>query len=218
MDTNYVEECIAALPSPKREAAREAFREILGEGGDGHLLSRLLIVFEATAAYGRQLPTELGLVMERGLAALDSRLQETARSKTMADGALLPPDCVEDGERITPEQLTSLFRAQGVEIGRVAAAVERFRHARVTSFLGFMLASFLAGCGIVAGAFYQDFENAKSYRRYWRALESRGVGTAIAVEGKAFVLRVEGPTTTGAVWKRNAGGAVVGVELQFPEP
>src|SRR5471032_2658468 len=54
----YLEQCIAALPPEKREAARRAFEEI-SETGDDSYLSKLLAVLEANNAYARKIPKDL---------------------------------------------------------------------------------------------------------------------------------------------------------------
>jgi hypothetical protein len=52
---SYLEQCIAALPPEKREAARHAFEEI-SETGDDTYLSKLLAVLEANGAYAKMIP------------------------------------------------------------------------------------------------------------------------------------------------------------------
>src|ERR1700678_253544 len=73
---SYLEQCIAALPPEKREAARGAFAEI-SETGDDTYLSKLLAVLEANGAYAKMIPkrmTETGAKVVREMEDIASRL------------------------------------------------------------------------------------------------------------------------------------------------
>lgn len=226
MDTGYIEACVAALPAEKRPAARAAFRELIEEGGSDHLLSRLLLVFEATSAFASKIPAEITSAMERCVGALDARLKTLAESETAgATQQFAHIRALFENREAAPasdpalERLAAGVQAQSVELGRVAAAVSRFRHARVHSFIGFVVIAFLGGAAAVAGGFYKDYTNAVGYRRFWRSIQSRNVTVSSEVRGRSFVLRVDGPPVhSGTEWVRDTGGKSCGVELYFPEP
>ena len=73
---SYLEQCIAALPPEKREAARHAFEEI-SETGDDTYLSKLLAVLEANGAYAKMIPkgmTDAGAKVVRNMEDIAFRL------------------------------------------------------------------------------------------------------------------------------------------------
>jgi len=75
---SYLEQCIAALPPEKREAAWHAFQEI-SETGDDTYLSKLLAVLEANGAYAKRIPnemTEAGCKVIEGIHAVLNQLGE----------------------------------------------------------------------------------------------------------------------------------------------
>jgi hypothetical protein len=88
---SYLENCVAALPAEKREAARAAFAEISDTGADCYL-SKLLAVLEANNTYARTIPRELAAVHEQFLLDLTrdtSRIrQELREAESSRDAAL----------------------------------------------------------------------------------------------------------------------------------
>ena len=117
---SYLEQCIAALPPEKQDAARRAFEEI-SETGDDSYLSKLLAVLEANNAYARKIPKDLadtGGKLLRDMAAIAAKL---AKDQTQD----------EDRHEANLKKLLAEHRPQwenSLSLDKVAVGVEQQRH------------------------------------------------------------------------------------------
>lgn len=219
-EPSYIELCLRSLPPAKQEAARKAFHDLTDGAPDDTMLSRLLIVLEATAAYGRTIPAEIATAMQSGIAALDARLGKVASTSGVA-----PVDAAQLG--MIEERISTLAQSAGehrtlVESVRYAVEqvdrnVQRLRHARVTAVLLLMAAAAVVGAAGVVAYFKPRYEAARRISESVDYLAQRGVQLGMVDGGNdSVVFTVRGPiTANGAEWTRDAKGRVTGARLVF---
>ena len=226
MEANYIEACIEALPEPKRAAARNAFHELLSEGNDESLLVRLLLVFEATAAFASAIPSAITSSMQKGAEALDARLHLLADAAHASDEdrqrqfeRLAQALTEQRGDSSSLTRIAEGVEAQRVSISRVMSAVNRLRHLRVGVVLATALIAFLGGAALVAAVFQRSYKDAVAYRTFFHSMRARGVDVSVNTRGNDYMVRVEGhPIRPGTDWIKDASGKIVGAEIYFSQP
>lgn len=224
MADSYIELCLQALPPEKRAAARQAFAELVEGAPDDSLLSRLLIVFEATAAYGRTLPAEITAAVEKVLPSLDARLatlaqatgeDETRRLTQLRD--LLASQLPAMTEALRAAQDTDAVEGLRMAVERTERSVRRLRHLRLTAVVMLMVLAMLSGAGGVVLYFREDYVWGRRSLRHLQRLGSHGVHIGAGTDANgALVVRVEGPVSLKADWTRDIQKKVTGAELVYP--
>src|SRR5471030_2778797 len=115
----YLEQCIAALPPEKREAARRAFAEI-SETGDDSYLSKLLAVLEANSAFARTIPKDLadagGKLLRDMTGMTDKLAQQQSQDEDRREVSF---------KKLVAEQFAEL--AKTLDLDKVAVGIEKQR-------------------------------------------------------------------------------------------
>ena len=220
MAESYLEKCIQALPEAKRTAAREAFRAV-AEAGDDTLLSKLLVVLEATAAYSATIPEALVSRGDRFLADFDARLaQQATRFK--------PDDATASGDKeadhfhgadphATFDKLASALDAQKAEMGRLNRNLLRLRQARLSGLLLLLINGVLLGAGLTLTIGLNGYRQAQQSERLISRLTAAGVAVRFQDAAKGPTVFIIGPTAiTSSVLIKDAKGAATGIELVYP--
>lgn len=224
MADSYIELCLQSLPPEKQAAARQAFAELVeGAPGDS-LLSRLMIVFEATAAYGRTIPGEITAAVEKVLPALDARLAALAQAASEGDARRLIElrDFLASQLPAMAEALRAGQHAEAVEglrmaVERTERSVRRMRHLRLAVVVAFMVLAMLAGAGGVVLYFREDYEWGQRSLRHLQRLSGHGVHIGAETDANgALVVRIEGPPSMRADWLRDLQKKTTGAELIYP--
>ncbi len=137
MKKSYLEQCTECLPPEKREAAHQAYKDLV-ETGDGGFLSKLLLVMEANGAYVERIPEKLAGVLSSGLSAFDSRLTrqestelENAAAREQQFREILLEAVPVMARELSVEGLANAVEEQNVRLSKVERGVSRFRHLRV---------------------------------------------------------------------------------------
>ena len=224
---SYIEQCIQALPVAKQAAAREAFRDLLEGREDDGTLTRLLIVFEATAAYGRTIPHEMVTGMDRNLKALDERIGQLAGTVTEADDrrlaqfkTVLQAQLPAMVKTLSSEKLACVVENLRVSVDRLERSSRRQRRLRLAIVAAFMLAAAVAATGGTVAWFQKDYAAGQAARQRFAVLRDYGV-TLRLTDGGNQALRV---TVNGTIplhertWLVNGAQQNVGVEFIVPAP
>lgn len=218
-EPSYMELCLRALPAEKQTAARAAFHDLLEGSPDDSMLSRLLIVLEATAAYGRTIPAEITSAVQHGVSALDNRLAKlgTASGASGREGVELQRELL--GHVLEPlgEQRLMIESVRHA-VEAVNRDVQRLRHARVTAVLLLMIASAITGAAGLAAYFKPRYVAARSVQTSMDYLARRGIQIELGDAGNnAVAFTVTGPATAakGTDWTRDPKGRVTGAQIVF---
>lgn len=221
-EPSYVELCLRALPAEKQAVARQAFHDLLEGAPDDSMLSRLLIVLEATAAYGRTIPAEITAAVQSGIAALDGRLarlgnvdggqgHDVAQLRSAVTGEL--------SLLVEPlEQQRQLVESLRFAVEQVDRNVQRLRHARITAVLLLMSGAAVAGAAGVVTYFKPRYDAARAVSDSIEYLAHRGVEIGLADGGNnAVVVTINGPATAkGTDWKLDKKGRTTGAQIVYP--
>lgn len=221
IEPSYVELCLRALPTDKQAVARQAFHDLLEGAPDDSMLSRLLVVLEATAAYGRTIPAEIAAAMQTGIAALDARLVKVASTNgTLAhDLSHLRAALGEQLSALTEpmDEQRRLVESVRHAVEQVDRDVQRLRHARVTAVMLFMIAAAIVGAGAVVAYFKPRYKAAREVTETMEYLAQCGIQIELANGGdNAVVFTVTGSVTAkGTDWTRDAKGRITGAQIVF---
>ena len=220
-EPSYIELCLRALPLDKQTAAREAFHDLLEGSPDDSMLSRLLIVLEATAAYGRTIPAEIATAVQRGVAALDARLAKlgTVNGSSGNDVALFRHELKEQFSCVTEplREQRQLIESVRFVVEQGNRDVRRLRHARVTAVLLLMGLAAIGGAAGLAAYFKPRYEAARSVNESMEYLARHGIQIELADAGNnAVAFTVTGPVTAkGTDWTRDTKGRITGAQIIF---
>lgn len=213
-EPSYVELCLRALPPEKQSAARQAFHDLVDGAPDDTMLSRLLIVLEATAAYGRTIPAEIAAAMRQGLASLDSRLAKL----NGVNGVQAYDMDTQLGRLFEPlTEQRQLLESVRFAVEQVDRDVQRLRYARLTAVILLMAASAIAGGIGVVSYFKPRYQAAKTVYTAVEDLAARGIHISLSEdEQEAVVFTVQGPgTRAGTDWTHDDKGRVTGAQIVF---
>lgn len=224
MADSYIELCLQALPPEKRAAARQAFADVVDGAPDDSLLSRLLIVFEATAAYGRTIPAEITAAVERVLPLVDARLATLAKANEEDEARrvtqlrdLIASQLPRIAEALSTDKPTEAIEALRLSVERTERSVKRLRHIRLTVVVAFMILATLGGAGGVILYFREDYVWGQKSLRHLQTLGSHGVYiSADTGQSGALVVRIDGPKSMRSEWVRDIQKQVTGAELTYP--
>lgn len=220
---SYLEKCIQKLPVEKQTAARAAVRDIT-ETGDDTLISKLLLVFEANAAYAERIPQEMVRFGESFLRELDARQQRTSEEQKKRDAdrdarlaEIIREQIPQLGKTLAHDKLVAELKAQTAELGRLERSVARMRRARVGGMLLILLLGATLGAGGLAGIYWQRYAAGERARRFTDRLSAAGITADAIYEGNNLHLQLEMPTALrGTAWKKNDAGYIAGVDLIVP--
>jgi hypothetical protein len=218
---SYLEQCIAALPPEKREAARHAFEEI-SETGDDTYLSKLLAVLEANGAYAKMIPkgmTDAGVKVVRNMEDIASRLVEaevrreasfknTVTTETARLVGSLPVRQIAAGIERQNELLEQLKRA--------TAKLEEGVSSGVAVFL--VVLAFACGAGLPVWFFWGSYQEAQQAKGFCDQFTNAGLSMQIEKTGTGQKFTLTGPAMRNGGWRKNASGGVYGAEMEFDDP
>lgn len=224
MADSYIELCLQAMPPEKRAVARQAFAEVIEGAPDDSLLSRLLIVFEATAAYGRTIPAEITAAVEKVLPLVDARLSTLAKA-TDEDEArrlaqlkdLLAAQLPAMAETFSADKHAEAIDGLRLSVERTERSVRRLRHIRLTVVTALLIVAMLSGAAGVILYFREEYIWGQRSLTHLQRLGSHGVYIGVETgENGALVVRIEGPKTRSAEWLRDAEKQTMGAEFIYP--
>ena len=225
MSESYLENCINALPPGKQPAAREAFKAI-AENGDDNLISKLLVILEATSAYAAHIPQTLSANGERFLGELDSRLTKVAKFHDEQEATrearlhqLLVDQLPQLGRALAIDEVAAGLKAQAAELGRFERSLVRLRQARVGGLLLLMLLGFWLGAGAVVGFGWRNYNDAQQAAEFVARLHALGVVMKVQKTEGGELLTIDGPgALQGTGWRKDAKGYLSGADLMYPTP
>ena len=221
---SYLEQCIAALPPEKREAARRAFEEI-SETGDDSYLSKLLAVLEANNAYARKIPKDLadaGGKLLRDLSGIADKLaahqsqnedhRETRFKKLLAEQrplwekspALDNVAAAIERQRLLLEQLNR-------------SSVQRKEESGAGVFFIVILAC-LTGAFLTVLFFWDDYRDARQAKSFVDRAIDAGIRQRVDKTDTGNRLTIIGPPVKGANYQKAADGVINGMVIDFAEP
>lgn len=222
---SYAELCLNALPPEKQTAARQAFKDLLEGAPDDSMLSRLLIVLEATAAYGRTIPAEITVALQSGIAELDARLGKFTTVANDADESRLK-QLREVLEKQLPAMAasfsldthTTAVASLRVAVERLERSVRRLRHVRIGAVSLLMLLAAGLGAGGIVAYFKSDYDIGQRLRRRHDYLLDHGIQMRLSAgDNRTAIVSLEGPgALRGTEWVRDQQGRIVGVQLVYP--
>jgi hypothetical protein len=224
---SYIERCIESLPANKQAAARQAFADLLEGREDDGVLTRLLLVFEATSAYASTIPSDLSLVGDRQLRQLDERFAQMANMATAADETrlaqlrgLLQAQLPAMAKELSADKLAGKVEALRVSIDHLERTSRRQRRVRLAVILAFMAVAFAAGSGAVLGWYYTDYVAGQAAQRKFAVLRSYGVDLQLTDAGGQMLkvsLNSHGPVYDRG-WFVDDSKRCYGAELIVPPP
>jgi len=224
---SYIERCIESLPANKQAAARQAFADLLEGREDDGMLTRLLLVFEATSAYASKIPSDLSLVGDRQLRQLDERLAQVASMATAADETrlaqlrgLLQAQLPAMAKELSTDNLSGKIEGLRVSIDRLERTSRRQRRVRLAVVLSFMALACAAGGGSVIGWFNADYAAGQVAQHKLAVLRSYGVDLQLADAGSQMLkvsLNSHGPVYDRG-WFVDDAKRCYGAELIVPPP
>jgi hypothetical protein len=164
------------------------------------MLSRLLIVLEATATYGRTIPVEITTAVEKVLPALDARLAKIAQADSDEDERrlkqlreLLEKQLPAMMPKVPVERTAHAIEALRVSVERLERSVRRLRHVRLGAVVALMLLAAVAGAGGIVAYFREGYNLGQHDRKYYEYLDDHDISTKIeVVHGGGIISRVEG--------------------------
>jgi hypothetical protein len=221
---SYLEQCLAALPPEKREAARRAFAEI-SETGDDSYLSKLLAVLEANGAYAKKIPKDMAEAGGKLLRDLTGLADKLAAQQSQDEGRreasfkkLLAEQSRELTKALSLNEVASGIEKQSrllEQLNRSASQPEEEHWAGVV-FL--MTVACLAGAVLTVWLFWDDYRDAREAK----ALVDRAAGAGIRIQvekaDSGERLTVTGPAATAGFWKKDDGATINGAVLYFAAP
>jgi hypothetical protein len=224
MADSYIELCLQALPPEKQAAARQAFADVVEGAPDDSLLSRLLIVFEATAAYGRTIPAEIAAAVEKVLPLVDARLAVLAKVNDEDDTRrlaqlreMLASQLPTMAEAFSTDKHLEAVEALRISVERTERSVRRLRHIRLTVVVALMILAMLGGAGGVVLYFREDYVWGQTSLRHLQKLGSHGVYiSADTQQSGSLVVKIDGPKTLRSEWVLDIQKQVAGAELTYP--
>jgi hypothetical protein len=192
---SYLEQCIAALPPQKREAAWRAFREI-SETGDDSYLSKLLAVLEANGAYAKRIPKELAEASDklvRDMTVVIDRLgHEENRRETWVKNAI-GTEFQRLGQSLPVGQIISGIANQNQLLDKLRQAASELKEGIKGGWVAFLMAvSFAAGVSAPIWLFWDTYQESLHAREFYDATSAAGfqirvipldTGTRLAVAG-----------------------------------
>jgi hypothetical protein len=221
---SYLEQCIAALPPEKREAARRAFADI-AETGDDSYLSKLLAVFEANNAYARKIPKELTEAGGRLVREMTELTSKSVRDQDQIENcrdAFLRKFFAEQisalGQSLGIEQIAAEIERQGAVLNRLERplAEEKEENGAVIAFL--MALAFMVGGALTGWTLWGACQDARQAKSFVDRVADAGIRMQVEKTETGNRLVIAGPALKGGAWQKGDNGMINGVEIDFAEP
>lgn len=220
---SFIEQCIAALPPEKREAARQAFHD-LGDG-DGSAISKLLVVLESNAAFASTIPAKLANVADSLAVELRDFQKQDAKERTEATKRLtesvtetLKLQVPALGKAIALDRVVGEMEQSRHQLARLEHSVGRLRHVRLGMVLFGILLGTVSIAAIGGGVFWERIQRWRHNELFLARLEQAGLQMQITSQSDGSpVLRIEGPLFQGTAWRKDRNNTITGVDLAFEE-
>ena len=215
------------MPETKQAAAREAFRDILDGREDDGTLTRLLLVFEATSAYGEKIPHEMTMVMEKYLHALDCRMAQFTENAEDMDiihieqfTKALQEQLPAIAKAISPEIIAEEIGSMRVSIDRLERSSRRQRNLRLTVVAICMMLSGMACAGGVIAWFKNDYDTGQRALGQFTILHNYGLTLRLNNgDNQSLRVHINGNQPFEAVTALiNNSKQKIGVEFTVPVP
>jgi hypothetical protein len=221
---SYLEQCIAALPPEKREAARRAFAEI-SETGDDSYLSKLLTVLEANNAYARTIPKNLADVSGKLFRDMTEMTDKLAHQQSQDEGRREA-----SFKKLVAEQFAEL--AKTLALDKVAVGIEKQRVILEqlkrpasepeadgwTGVLCLMGLAFIAGAAFSVWLLREPYNEARQAKSFLDRVADAGIELQLEPTKTANKVIVAGPGLKTATYFTGADGSVAGIEINFGKP
>jgi hypothetical protein len=217
---SYLDQCIAALPPEKREAARRAFYEI-SETGDDSYLSKLLAVLEANGAYARKVPkemTEAGAKVVREMEIMFGRVVEFEKYRRDAFQRTI----TDEGERLADSlpvrEINAGIARQNELLDRLDKLYDKIDQG-VSGGACFLLAmgAFIGGIVLTTWLFWGEARDSREAKSFWDAAAQAGLHLEIKNANDAPEFTVTGPPMI-LVTRLSRQGTECGVTIDFAKP
>jgi hypothetical protein len=195
---SYLEQCIAALPPQKREAAWRAFREI-SETGDDSYLSKLLAVLEANGAYAKKIPKDLVDASDklvRDMTTVIDRLGHEENRREAWVKSAMATEFQRLGQSLPIGQIVSGIANQNQLLDKLRQAASELKEGIKGGWVAFLVAvSFAAGVSVPIWFFWDTYQEGRHAKEFYDATSAAGfqirvipldTGTRLAVAGPSI--------------------------------
>ena len=218
---SYLEQCIAALPPQKREAARRAFEEI-SETGDDTYLSKLLAVLEANGAYAKMIPkgmTDAGAKVVRNMEDIASRLVGAEVRREASFKNTITAETVRLVESLPVRQIAAGIERQNELLEQLRRAAAKLDEG-VSSGLAVFLVVLAIACGaaIPVWVFWGSYQQAQQAKGFCDQFTNAGLSMQIEKTDTGHMFTLTGPAVRSGTWRKNDNGGVYGAEMEFDDP
>jgi hypothetical protein len=217
---SYLEQCIAALPPEKREAARHAFEEI-SETGDDTYLSKLLAVLEANGAYAKMIPkgmTDAGAKVVRNMEDIASRLVGAEVRREASFKNTITAETVRLVESLPVRQIAAGIERQNELLEQLRRAAAKLDEG-VSSGLAVFLVVLAIACGaaIPVWVFWGSYQDARQAKDFCDQVTNAGLSMQIEKTDAGHKFTLTGPAVRNGTWRKNDSGGVYGAEMEFDD-
>ena len=218
---SYLEQCIAALPPQKREAAWRAFREI-SETGDDSYLSKLLAVLEANGAYAKRIPKdfmEAGDKVVRDLAAVVDRLgYEESRREAWVKNAMAT-EFQRLGQSLPIGQIVSGIANQNQLLEKLRRAASELKEGIKGGWVAFLMTvSFAAGVSVPIWFFWDTYQEDRHAKEFYDATSAAGFQIRVIPLDTGTRLAVAGPPVKSANLADVVNGTTRWLLIDYGQP
>jgi hypothetical protein len=218
---SYLDQCIAALPPEKREAARRAFQEI-SETGDDSYLSKLLAVLEANNAYAKRIPKDLaetGAKLVRDVAGIADKLAQDEGRREAWIKRIVAEQFHQSGKSLALDTLASKIERQGQLLEQLNRPAFEPREERGAGVLVIIMAfAFLAGIGVTIWTFWDCYQGARQAQSFVDRAIDAGIRMRVDKTETGSRLTVVGPPIKSPASQHSTGGVMDGITIDFSEP
>jgi len=218
---SYLEQCIAALPPEKRDAARHAFEEI-SETGDDTYLSKLLAVLEANGAYAKMIPkgmTDAGAKVVRNMEDIASRLVGAEVRREASFKNTITAETARLVEALPVQQIAAGIERQNELLEQLKRATAKIGEG-VSSGLAVFLVVLAFACGVALPVwfFWGSYQGAQQAKGFCDQFTNAGLSMQIEKTDTGNKFTLAGPVVRNGTWRKNASGRVYGAEMEFDDP
>jgi hypothetical protein len=218
---SYLEQCIAALPPEKREAAWHAFQEI-SEMGDDTYLSKLLVVLEANGAYAKRIPkemTEAGAKVVREMEDIGSRLVGAEVRREASFKSTITTETARLVESLPVRQIASGIERQSELLERLRKAAEKIDTGVSGGLVVIsILCTFAVGVALPVWYFWDPYHSAQADKGFCDAARDAGIHMDIRPWESGSCVTITGPSTAGTTPKYDQHNTPNGSAIFFNKP
>jgi hypothetical protein len=218
---SYLEQCIAALPAEKREAARRAFCEI-SETGDDSYLSKLLAVLEANGAYAKRVPKEMtdaGAKVVRDMEDIASRLLGGEVRREASFKSTIAVETARLVDSLPVRQIASAVERQNQlleQLRRAASELDRGISSGLAVLL--LMLAFASGVALPVWLFWDTYQEARRGKAFFDAAAEAGIQMKIEPLESGTRFTVRGPSMGGVDLHYDDHNAPDGLAVDFGKP